>query len=56
MFASAAALLSLASLWMLRRSVDATEFHELQDAPTMCGCFSLAKIRADARADQWGFC
>jgi len=31
MFASAAALLSLASLWMLRRSVDATEFHELQE-------------------------
>ena len=31
MFASAAALLSLASLWMLQRSVDATEFHELQE-------------------------
>jgi heavy metal sensor kinase len=31
MFASAAALLSLASLWMLRRSVDAAEYHELQE-------------------------
>jgi heavy metal sensor kinase len=31
MFASAAALLSLTSLWMLQRSVDATEFHELQE-------------------------
>lgn len=31
MFASAAALLSLASLWMLQRSVDATEYHELQE-------------------------
>jgi heavy metal sensor kinase len=31
MFASAAALLSLTCLWMLRRSVDATEFHELQE-------------------------
>lgn len=31
MFASAAALLSLASLRMLRRSVDAAEYHELQE-------------------------
>jgi heavy metal sensor kinase len=31
MFASAAALLSLASLWMLRRSVDVAEYHELQE-------------------------
>ncbi len=31
MFASAAALLSAASLWMLRRSVDATDYHELQE-------------------------
>jgi heavy metal sensor kinase len=31
MFASAAALLSLASLWMLRRSVDANEYHDLQE-------------------------
>ena len=31
MFASAAALLCLASLWMLRRSVDETEFHDLQE-------------------------
>jgi heavy metal sensor kinase len=31
MFASAAVLLSLASLWMLQRSVDATEFHELEE-------------------------
>jgi heavy metal sensor kinase len=31
MFASAAVLLSLASLWMLQRSVDATEYHDLQE-------------------------
>jgi len=31
MFASAAAMLCLASLWMLRRSVDETEYHELQE-------------------------
>jgi heavy metal sensor kinase len=31
MFASAAILLSLTSLWMLRRSVDVTEYHELQE-------------------------
>jgi heavy metal sensor kinase len=31
MFASAATLLSLTSLWMLRRSVDATEYHDLQE-------------------------
>ena len=31
MFASAAVLLSLASLWMLHRSVDATEYHDLQE-------------------------
>jgi heavy metal sensor kinase len=31
MFASAAILLCLASLWMLRRSVDVTEYHELQE-------------------------
>jgi len=31
MFTSAAILLSLTSLWMLRRSVDATEFHDLQE-------------------------
>lgn len=31
MFASAATLLCLASLWMLRRSVDATEYNELQE-------------------------
>jgi heavy metal sensor kinase len=31
MFASAAVLLSLASFWMLRRSVDAAEYHELQE-------------------------
>jgi heavy metal sensor kinase len=30
-FASAAAALSLASWWMLRRSVDAAEYHELQE-------------------------
>jgi heavy metal sensor kinase len=30
-FASAAALLSLASLWMLQRSVDAAAYHELQE-------------------------
>jgi signal transduction histidine kinase len=30
-FASAAALLSLASWWMLRHSVDAAEYHELQE-------------------------
>ena len=31
MFASAAFLLSLTSLWMLRRSVDATEYHDMQE-------------------------
>jgi signal transduction histidine kinase len=31
MFASAAALLSLTSFWMLQRSVDASEYHELQE-------------------------
>ncbi len=31
MFASAATLLCLASLWMLERSVDATEYHDLQE-------------------------
>jgi heavy metal sensor kinase len=31
MFASAAALLSATSFWMLKRSVDAAEFHELQE-------------------------
>jgi heavy metal sensor kinase len=31
MFASAAALLSVASVWMLHRSVDETEYHELQE-------------------------
>jgi heavy metal sensor kinase len=31
MFASAAALLCVASLWMLKRSVDETEYHELQE-------------------------
>jgi two-component system, OmpR family, heavy metal sensor histidine kinase CusS len=31
MFASAAVLLSLTSMWMLRRCVDATEYHELQE-------------------------
>jgi heavy metal sensor kinase len=31
MFASAAALLSLTSMWMLHRSLDATEYHELQE-------------------------
>jgi heavy metal sensor kinase len=31
MFATAACLLSLASWWMLRRSVDATEYHDLQE-------------------------
>lgn len=31
MFASAATLLCLASLWMLRRSVDVTEYHDLQE-------------------------
>jgi len=31
MFASAATLLCIASLWMLRRSVDETEYHELQE-------------------------
>jgi heavy metal sensor kinase len=31
MFASAAALLSLTSLWMLRRSVDTAEYHDLQE-------------------------
>jgi len=31
MFASAAALLCMASLWMLQRSVDETEYHELQE-------------------------
>ena len=31
MFASAALLLSLASWWMLRRAVDATEYHELHE-------------------------
>jgi heavy metal sensor kinase len=30
-FASAAALLCMASLWMLQRSVDETEYHELQE-------------------------
>jgi sensor domain CHASE-containing protein len=31
MFASAAMLLSATSLWMLRRSMDVTEYHELQE-------------------------
>jgi two-component system, OmpR family, heavy metal sensor histidine kinase CusS len=31
MFASAAFLLSMMSWWMLRRSVDATEYHEMQE-------------------------
>jgi len=31
MFATAACLLSFASWWMLRRSVDATEYHDLQE-------------------------
>jgi sensor domain CHASE-containing protein len=31
MFATAAALLSVASWWMLRRSLAATEYHELQE-------------------------
>jgi len=31
MFASAAVLLCLASLWMLQRSVDETEYHDLQE-------------------------
>lgn len=31
MFATAACLLSIASWWMLRRSVDATEYHDLQE-------------------------
>jgi heavy metal sensor kinase len=31
MFASAAALLCVVSLWMLRRSVDETEYHDLQE-------------------------
>jgi len=31
MFATAACLLSIASWWMLKRSVDATEFHDLQE-------------------------
>jgi heavy metal sensor kinase len=31
MFASAAALLCMTSLWMLQRSVDDTEYHELQE-------------------------
>jgi len=31
MFASAATLLCLASLWMLQRSVDQTEYHDLQE-------------------------
>lgn len=31
MFASAAALLSATSLWMLRRSMEVTEYHELQE-------------------------
>ena len=31
MFASAAILLCLTSLWMLRRSVDETEYHEMQE-------------------------
>ncbi len=31
MFASAAALLSVASLWMLERSLDATEYHDMQE-------------------------
>ena len=31
MFASAAVLLCLASLWMLQRSVDATDYHDLQE-------------------------
>jgi signal transduction histidine kinase len=31
MFASAAALLSLTSFWMLKRSVDAAQYHELQE-------------------------
>jgi heavy metal sensor kinase len=31
MFASAAALLCIASMWMLQRSVDETEYHELQE-------------------------
>jgi heavy metal sensor kinase len=31
MFASAAALLSAASLWMLQRSIDAAEYHDMQE-------------------------
>jgi len=31
MFASAAVLLSLASFWMLRRTVNTTEYHDLQE-------------------------
>jgi hypothetical protein len=31
MFASAAVLLCVTSLWMLRRSVDETEYHDLQE-------------------------
>jgi heavy metal sensor kinase len=31
MFASAAALLCMASIWMLQRSVDETEYHDLQE-------------------------
>jgi heavy metal sensor kinase len=31
MFASAAVLLSVASLWMLERSLDATEYHDMQE-------------------------
>ena len=30
-FATAACLLSIASWWMLRRSVDSTEYHDLQE-------------------------
>ncbi|MGD0630047.1 MAG: hypothetical protein ABR987_11865, partial [Terracidiphilus sp.] len=31
MFASAAAVLCIASLWMLQRTVDETEYHDLQE-------------------------
>ena len=31
MFASASALLCVTSLWMLQRSVDDTEYHEMQE-------------------------
>jgi hypothetical protein len=31
MFASAAAVLCMASLWMLQRTVDETEYHDLQE-------------------------